>query len=556
MLYDPPRQSHPQPPKDPLEIQLVFNVRPCGTCAFFWPQNTAEQPYGPYSSYDFNSNTPAEKAPESDQNSFLWIEGVTRPPSFPDAEVMDGCRKAPIMTIGINPNLTAFGPGKTGASWCYPSLSSDHQTDAWTKYAYYYRYRSVYQEHFDLKFAEQFLLPDGRVKAAKAGVVQEYTRLSDDPAFEIRVLYDGDSSPTAIHIPGKLGQAPYVVIVDAGQRFAEGDLLAAQISIPAAQKVDVYDQPITYYTQMLPVLAKFEAYLKKKGHADAKLQVGEDVGQLDMVACASPHWGTQWLGGTSQSVNDVVANCVHKNAWAIKQLVQTQPAVLLLVGQASWNMFWHSFGHLVSAPQPLPAIPEDGPYTLLRQTSGQDCRIVFSTTVDGQKYSLSTRLIIAPDFSYNENYVPQFRMAPAQFTEFAKNFPQAAEFLQHDPRIKFQKPVTGYIAAGLVKDATAVLTEIKQKFAPASAQLRAAYYDPHQILSNVLSQLYDQGELTYTASRDGKPGFLSRNSGPCTFCDNQRWRFPKGCPYGKPGETQYPIGFLEKVAQVMAAQAV
>jgi hypothetical protein len=84
---------------------------------------------------------------------------------------MDGCRKAPIMTIGINPNLTAFAPGRTGAAWCYPSFSSADSSDTWTKYAYYYRYRSVYQEHFDLKFIEPFLLPEGSIRAAKAGVI-------------------------------------------------------------------------------------------------------------------------------------------------------------------------------------------------------------------------------------------------------------------------------------------------------------------------------------------------------------------------------------------------
>ena len=150
MSYDPPRQVNPALPKDPLEIDLVYNVRTCGTCDFFWPQ-ASPQTYGPYPSYDFTTNAPAEKGPEGKPGSFVWIRGVTRPPSFPDAEVMDGCRKAPIMTIGINPNLTAFAPGRTGASWCYPSFSSADGTDSWTKYAYYYRYRSVYQEHFDLK---------------------------------------------------------------------------------------------------------------------------------------------------------------------------------------------------------------------------------------------------------------------------------------------------------------------------------------------------------------------------------------------------------------------
>ena len=60
MAYDPPRQVHPKPSPDPLEVALVFNVRPCGTCRFFWPEDAAQQPYGPYSGYDFDSNTPTE----------------------------------------------------------------------------------------------------------------------------------------------------------------------------------------------------------------------------------------------------------------------------------------------------------------------------------------------------------------------------------------------------------------------------------------------------------------------------------------------------------------
>src|SRR5262249_36800439 len=162
--------------------------------------------------------------------------------------------------------------------------------------------------------------------------------------------------------------------------------------------------------------------------------------QLDMVACASPHWGPLWLGGTTQSVNTVVTNCVHKNAWAMKQLVHTRPAVLFLVGQASWNMFRQSFGHLVKSQTPLPTLPEDGPYTLLRETAGQECRLEFSTKIGSHSLNVSTRLVITPHFSYNENFLPQFRMSAQAFADFEKNFAAAAAFLQSDPRVKIQKP--------------------------------------------------------------------------------------------------------------------
>jgi hypothetical protein len=552
MSYDPPRQPKPKPSKDPLEIELVYNVRACGTCNFFWPENAATQPYGPYPVYDFDSNTPKEHEPTGiSKKSFVWLQGTTRQPTFPDAEVMDGCRKAPIMTIGINPNLTAFASGTQGASWCYPSFSSDDHTDSWTKYAYYYRYRSVYQEHFDIKFAEKFLLPDGQIKAAKAGVLLDATRKSDAPSYEIHVQYDGESSPTVIHLAGKLGEPRYVVLVNPHDHFKQGDLLAARLNVPAGQKTDVYGQPIGYYMQIVPVLESFQKFLVQKGHKDARLRVGEDVGQLDMVACASPHWGPQWLGGTSQSVNTVIGNCTQKNAWALKQLVQTRPAILFLVGQSSWNMFHKAYGHLIKSHPALPNFPEDGPYTLLRMMTENECRLEFKTKIDGHNYSLSTRLVVTPHFSYDVNFLPQFRMSNETLKAFTTAHPDAAKFLHTDPRIQVEKPAGGFAAFGIVKDTGAVLAEIKTKFASAASALMATYYDPHQMMAGVLEEIFNKGQMSYAPPKNGHAGFLSRSDGPCTFCVNDHWKFPQGCPYDKPAEKQYPAGFLNKVAAAM-----
>jgi len=119
---------------------------------------------------------------------------------------MDGCRKAPIMTIGINPNLTAFAPGKTGASWCYPSFSSAYNIDSWTKYPYYYGYRSVYQEHFRSEVHRIVFASGGLYPSRQCGSVAAGSRISDDPSYEILVQYDGDPGPTALHLPGKIGQ--------------------------------------------------------------------------------------------------------------------------------------------------------------------------------------------------------------------------------------------------------------------------------------------------------------------------------------------------------------
>ena len=70
----------------------------------------------------------------------------------------------------------------------------------------------------------------------------------------------------------------YAVVVDAYSRLKKGDLLAARISIPGGHKMSVYGQSIGYYSQMLHVLQGFEAHLRRKGHANAKLQVGKTSG--------------------------------------------------------------------------------------------------------------------------------------------------------------------------------------------------------------------------------------------------------------------------------------
>ena len=93
-------------------------------------------------------------------------------------------------------------------------------------------------------------------------------------------------------------------------------------------------------------------------------------------------------------------------------------------------MFRQSFGEFVDAKTPLPKFPEDGPYTLLRMTTQQECLLKFSTTIDGLAYSLPTRIVITPHFSYNENFMPQFRMSPQIYKDFAKRYPRVATFLQ------------------------------------------------------------------------------------------------------------------------------
>lgn len=538
---------------DPLEVGLVFNVRPCGTCTFFWPDDPSNQPYGPFPAYDFDSNTPTGKTPDGRPVSYPWLKGTTRDQAFPNGEVMDGCRKAPIMTIGINPNLTAFSPGITGTSWVYPNFSSNNGTDAWTKYAYYYRYRSIYQERLDFDVVKQYLLDDGKIVAEKDGYIASATRTSSAPSFDLIVRYTGESKDTVIPLDRDLGEPRYVLLFDRHElnnQFKKGDVIAAKLQIPEGKKLEIYQQLQTYYEQFVPTLDLFQSFLKAQGHDDADLHMGEDVCQIDMVACASPHWNSAYLGGTSTSENHIIENCVSINAWAMKQFVQTRPAILYLVGESSYSMFRQAFGGLIKRDPPLSQHPDDGAFTLFRETTDPDhpCTFEFSTTINSRKYTLSTRLVVTPHFSYDTNYLPQFRLSKNGLKALMKEYPNCYTFLTTDSRIALQKADWGYDAFLIQSDAQGVLDELKQHDAGCWQDLKSSYYDPHQTMYAILEDLYKAGSLGYQDGTNGKPGYLARTEGSCRFCVNSHWEFPLGCPYGKIEEKTPPKGFLTAVA--------
>ena len=555
--YVPPRQLKPSGRDDPLEISLVYDVTACGTCDFFWPGKASKQPYGPYPTFDFATDYPDGQEAKG-REAYAWVPIRTEAPGFPNGEIMDGCRKAPIMTIGINPNLTAFSPGRTGAAWAYPGFTSDDDSDLFTKYAYYYRYRSVYQERFDLPAIEKYLLPDGQVKATRNGRVTSAERKSSSPSFDLMVRYDGDAKDTKISLQGAIGEPRWVVLFDRygpTSQFKKGDTLAAKLDVPKGKDLELWQQQVGYYEQFVPSLAKFQDFLGKQGH-ETSLRMGEDVCQLDMVACASPHWTPDFLGGSAKSENTVISNCVTKNAWAIKQLVQTQPAVLFLVGQSTYSMFRSAFGAYIQRDPPLSTRPADGAFTLFRETTdpGRRCTLEFSTEIDGRKYSLSTRLVVTPHFSYDTNFQPQIRLAKRQWSELQQDDASCAKFLKTDERIQFEDSDWGDVAFLIHKDADDVLEEIDRDYPTSAKELRAAFYSPHDEMASVLEDLYRRGKLAWQAGRtdkDGKPGWLARNTGSCRFCVNTHWRFPEGCRYGKPDEPALPKGFLDKVAAAL-----
>ena len=536
---------------DPLEVKLVFDLKTCRTCTFFWPQKGA-QPYGPYPAYDFLQNYPKEKkAPSKDAFSYPWVDAITADPGFPEPEVVDGCRKAPIMTIGINPNLTAFLMSERDGTWVYPIFANSPNTNAYTKYAWYYRYRSVYQEHLDPAFINSNILQQGRIIAKEDGEVTLAEEKTDAPYINLEVKY-ASGKTEKIPLRWKLGSPRYVLLVNASgalSHFKKGDVLAGLLQVPAGKKVNVDRQQIGYYEQFVPVAGLFSSFLQSKGHKKADIRIGEDVCQLDMVACASPHWGPGFLGGSETQVNTIIRNCVTKNAWALKQFLQTNPAILYIVGEPSYGMFNNAFKKRIRSKTKLPARFPDGAFSLFRLTTDPQNPVFveFSYKEGNNVLNVKTRLVVTPHFSYDTNFLPQFRLSPKQMKTLKSKYLAVYHLLSTNKDIAFEPPTEySYAAFQISKDAPKIIAEIKSQYPDAYKLLSSCYYEAHNTMAAVLEDMYNQGTLSWTNDKNG--GYISRNAGPCHFCVNDHWKFPEGCPYNKIKEKPLPASFLEKAA--------
>jgi len=421
----------------------------------------------------------------------------------------------------------------------------------------------VYQERLTLDFVKKFLLPDGQVIAARRGHIVAAARPTDSAAWSVTVRYDGDPSDTTIALPGKQGDFPYVILFDIyppNNTFEAGEVIAGKLAVPQGIQVEILQQQQGYYMQFVPVLQQFENTLRRAGHSEAELRIGEDVAQIDMVACASPHWNAGFLGGSADSIATIVDNCASKNAWAIKQMVQTRPAILYIVSQASWNMFHASFGAHVKRDPPISANPADKDFTLLRETTdpAHPAYIDFDVTIDGQQYKHRTRLVITPHFSYNTNFLPQFHVSQPDWTKLKNEHHEAIDIMtpQNGFTVILPSPKypDDYVVVQLSPDPLKAKASIAllQQFSDSWAVLKPDFYDPHAMMAAVLDEMYTKGDLAWKERSDGS-GYLARNEGGCQFCVNRHWQFPGECRYDKTKEAQPAPGFLEKVAAKIVA---
>lgn len=118
----------------PTEVQLALEVMPCQANRRIYEPTETPHPcayfaeWGVYHSFDYASaGPPPEKGIEQ--------RVVYASKTFLVPEILSGCRKAPIMSVGINPNLPGY--------WSKTHNAVNPLFDDFLQYAHYFRYRSV-----------------------------------------------------------------------------------------------------------------------------------------------------------------------------------------------------------------------------------------------------------------------------------------------------------------------------------------------------------------------------------------------------------------------------
>lgn len=513
----------------PLEASLAVDVRNCRACSWFW-QGTP--PYGPFPSYDWLCDFPPQalatgpqpaprNAPEPPRR---WLEGCFVKSRLVEPGVMHGCRMAPIMTVGINPNMTAWFPAVSAAGWCYPAFSND------ARYAYYYRHFTLYQESVALAEVRNGLDAVERIVAEDDGWLIGATRGNAHNYMELSVQYRSRSAPTVYEI-AFAPAARWVIVQSAGKErepgtwFAKGAVLAGRFEPQEGARVELFENVAGYYQRMIPVLQRFAA---KCGLTGAKLTVGEDVAQHDMVSCASPGWQDKY----DMPMATLARHCVSERGWFVAQFVQSQPKVVILVGSAALAMFRSVFAPFMTLENTGRDI-----YQLLDET----CTRPTYVSIDIGAVKFRTRLIATPHFSYAENFLAQARLSALAWEAFQADFAVDVEVLTTENRI-YKASAGGVIPVAL----SGADDPIRQRLSVNGWQVLSAYYmDPFDLVAGALAAEMQAGTLSY----DQASGHLSRSDGPCHFCSNGLWQFPEGCAYGKTGQAAYPPDTLEAVVR-------
>lgn len=500
-----PLQRRPFTPL-PAEVALVQELRGCRSCAAFGSENL----YGAFPQVDMT------RADDVGKTTVLGF-------GPPEPAALYGCRKAPIMLIGINPNLPGhfvFPRAADGDKWrsgsyrLVPFFASD------VAYAQHYRFgpepaaRVVDAAVLDglLRVeARSLLIADkaGALVGGNGAGAGSYRAVGKRGA---RLELQFDDGSNQVHDLSWRQDENLAVV---RRRFAAGEIIAGHLDasvVGRSLRAEAAPDLDGYHVRASTLLQHIG-----QSFPQSALSIGEDLSLHDAVACASPRWDA-----TEMPLEAIRANCVHDRRWLHRQVEQSAPEVIILAGRTALNLFADpAFGTLST---PLASLP--------LQAGGRE-GLFFQVATGGLWWTYrvgpqvrTVRIVVAPHLSYSDNFRPHAYFGPTPWTAFLATHAAAAAWLRQDGRIApvFDSEDVMVVLGGVDDPAWNALTQIDPG---ALAALQACWIDPYTSLSSAAAT-----ELQRLGVGLDDQGHLRRSAGPCSYCDNAQWKFDGGCRYG------------------------
>src|SRR5262245_15197317 len=323
----------------PTEVELVYEEMPCNAlrCAQHPGPNAHPCSYflkwGRYHSYDYETAGPPLKP-----GIVQRIQYVGRGPLVP--EILSGCRKAPIMAVGINPNLPGWWPLSRNA---INPLFDDYK-----QYAHYFRYRAT----------AKLQIPKPKYEGFGGNTPQDAPLTTSTPP---------EPSTSELNVP---------------------------VDSHGCRTIPVERQALAMYENYESLLKDLALAMGWPGH---KLAIGEDLSYGNMVGCPSAKWisrpdpddhGVPRMPPmTPQELEGIVRECFHNRKYFLRQLFQSLPTVLLVFSQSTADAFITEMQGRFSMGDPKPGDRIDD---LLQKT----VRLKYGARDDGTP--LEARVIFSP----------------------------------------------------------------------------------------------------------------------------------------------------------------
>lgn len=264
--------------KLPTEVELIYEVMPCSA------MRASQEPNGTKHSCTYFRKWGSYHSYDYDESGPPPRPGIEQPSDYVGLanltpEVLSGCRKSPIFVVGINPNLTGYNVSRKNS--VYPLF------DEYKQYAHYFRYRST----------DKLQIPNDKF----------------------------------MEFGGMNNEAPPELITDLDVPEING-----------RREIPLQLQPVTYYQELQKLLDDLG---KEMNWDDHKLTVGEDLSYGNMVACPSARWLTSrnsqypGLEMSRTEVKEIVLECFHDRKYFLRQLFQSLPKIIMVVGATTARPF-------------------------------------------------------------------------------------------------------------------------------------------------------------------------------------------------------------------------